>query len=297
MAITSFLQNVWSAQILRRLEVQSVCAQLANRNYEGDAATAKTVNITALTSAVTVSDYTRGTKVDLQTDLNDAGQVLNVDQEKAFNVYVDNLDEAQSNANIMGEVSRKAAIGVDAVVDQFCLDTISQGVPAANIIEVTTARGMVDDGYTPQVLEALEKVREANIPSDVRPWMLVNPRFLNKLDAWALENPRAAGIYVRPEAEGGRPGYRGQLFDFDMFMTNRTPSGMAGTTANLVANRDNLVIGTTDAWTLARAISSLRAYQPEGMAGDALFGLYVYGGKVTDPSQLFMLQVENRATV
>ena len=137
MAVTNFLQTVFSAKILANIRHRSVWADLGMRDYEQEAKDAKTVKIYGITSAKpAVKDYSRNTDIAGPEILADQSFNLNLDQEKYFNFAVDDLDELQSKPNLIGAGRSVAFDNVLLEKEQFIADEIATAVPDTNIIKL-----------------------------------------------------------------------------------------------------------------------------------------------------------------
>ena len=110
MAVTNFIQQIWSKSILDSLEVACKLVQNCHREYEGDCKYAGSVKILGV-GEPTVGDYVTGQDIEIE-DLSDEGQVLNIDQRKYFAFYVDDVDKAQSVPGLPEEYQRKAVHGL-----------------------------------------------------------------------------------------------------------------------------------------------------------------------------------------
>ena len=287
MALTNFAPEVWAARILMTLEEESVYESLLNRNYEGDAAGAKTVRINTVSSDITVVDYTKNTDLTAPQLPDDTQQLLNIDQQKAFHVYLDDIDRVQSNSNLMGEYARKAGIAIAQTKDTFASTTLNAGVPAGNQITVTAPETGGTQTETQQtttgtnmfqaLVNVLEKVEEANISASATKWMVMSPYWNKIARKWFLANPTQLFVPATAE-EMLRSGSIGSFYGFEMRVSNRTPQ---------VQSQDAILIGTSDACTYADQIQEIEAMRHNLRFGDVLRGLYVYGAKVTDDTQLF----------
>ena len=89
MAITNFIPELWSANILLELQKNLVYGSAVNRDYEGDIANyGDTVHITGI-AHISIGDYTAHTDITIEpaTD-KDAGELV-IDQSKYFAFEID----------------------------------------------------------------------------------------------------------------------------------------------------------------------------------------------------------------
>lgn len=136
----NFIPTVWSARILQQLDKALVYGQtgVVNRDYEGEIREAgSTVKIASI-GDITVADYTRDTDIGDPQILTDTEQMLVIDQQKYFNFYVDSIDRAQTNINVMDEAMQRAAYGLRDKADQYIAALMDAAVPSGNKIGSTT---------------------------------------------------------------------------------------------------------------------------------------------------------------
>ena len=200
MALDNFIPEVWSASLLTTLDKALVFGGVANRNYEGDIKDAgDTVHITDVDD-VEIFDYTRNTDIATQNNLNTNDQLLLIDQAKAFNFQIDDLDKAQvaNGGALMSEAAKRAAYGLRDKADQFLAGKMAAAAGTAlGAIDATTAANV----YDKLVVPAGVALDEANVPEEMR-WLILapsvygqlqlDPRFIkaNESGSGALHNGR-----------------------------------------------------------------------------------------------------------
>src|SRR5204863_502435 len=107
----TFIPTVWAARLLTALEKALVYGQtnVCNRDYEGEIrASGNTVKIASI-GDVSIGDYVKDNDIDDPEVLSDDDQSLLIDQAKYFNFYVDSVDRAQQNVNVLDEAMRRSA--------------------------------------------------------------------------------------------------------------------------------------------------------------------------------------------
>ena len=288
MAISNFLQEVWSARLIMELEAESVYQGLANRNWEADARDSRKVHIGTMTKDITVSNYSVNTDISAPEVMDDSIQTLTLDQQKYFNFYVDDIDQVQSKPNIMSEAMRKAAIAIAQVKDTYCSTTIlNAGVKANNRQTYTPGATLTTTAQLKSAGEKLlnaytdlrETIDKANVSSSTRVWSVLGPRAWRFLNYYFRENASSAFMPAVNESTL-RSGFKGQLYGIDLIQSNRLPQK---------SSKDVILVGTSDAWTYADQIMEMESYRPEKRFGDAVKGLYVYAGKVVQDEQLWTI--------
>ena len=274
-----FIPTVWAARLLVALNDALVYGQanVCNRDYEGEIREAgNTVKIASI-GDVTVADYVKNSDIADPETLTDEEQSLLIDNAKYFNFYVDSVDRAQANANIMDEAMRRSAWSLRAAADTFLAAAMEAAVPSGNKI------GTVGDPVVPTKDDAYEHLvdlgvllDEGNVPVDGR--FVVVPAWFHGL---LLKDDR----FVRSGTFRGdirlANGEVGEAAGFRILKSNNVPN-TSGAIFKIIA-------GHSMATSFAEQVLDVQTYQPEKRFGDAVKGLHVYGAKVVRPTALSML--------
>lgn len=282
MAITNFIPEVWTAQLLSSLKKATVFGgpSVVNRSYEGQiAGGGDTVRITSI-SRPTIAAYTKNVTAITPETLTDAERSLVIDQSYYFAFEVDDIDMRQSASGgaLLAEAANEAAYGLADTADQFLMTTILAGVPAGNKIGATaiTTQSLAQTG----VLGLKTKLDAADVPSQGR-YIVAPPWFVNML----LNGSALASVANAGTDAGLRNGQVGRLFGFDLLMSNNIAAGY-----NSQADDYAVIAGVASAVTFAEQINKVEAYRPESAFSDAIKGLHLYGAKVVRPTALATLQ-------
>lgn len=278
MALT-FIPTVWAARLLTALEKALVYGQtnVCNRDYEGEVRSAGNTVKIASVGEVTVGDYERDTDIGDPETLTDEAQTLNIDQQKYFHFYVDSVDRAQQNVNVLDEAMRRSAWELRDVADGYLASLMDAAVPAGNKIgtlatpEVPTK----DDAYE-YLVDLSVLLDEADVPIDGRfcvvpAWfhglLLKDDRFIN---AGTMRSDRVLANGAVGEAAG-----------FSILKSNNVP--------NTAGEKFKIIAGHYIATSYVEQVLDVQTYRPEQRFGDAVKGLHVYGAKVVRPSALACL--------
>lgn len=280
MAISAFIPEVWSAQLLVSLKKALVYGALANRNYEGEIANyGDTVHITSI-SRPTISDYVANSTAITPEAISDAGRTLIVDQSKYFAFSVDDVDQRQARGDVLAGAMVEAAYGLADVADQFIAGFYT-GVQSANNLGTVNVAGATDpvaSAYL-QLVTLAQKLHRANV-SAVNRWCVIPPEYHSLL----LQDARFtnAAAHGTPTSEPASvSGFVGRVVGMDIHMSNNVPNP-SGTNYVIMA-------GTNDAISYAEQISKVVAYQPHSAFSDAVKGLHLYGGKLVRPDGIAVL--------
>ncbi len=274
-----FIPTVWAARLLVALDKSLVYGQanVCNRDYEGEIREAgNTVKIASI-GDVSVADYVKNTDIGDPESLSDEEQSLLIDNAKYFNFYVDSVDRAQANANIMDEAMRRSAWSLRAAADTFLAAAMESAVPSGNKI------GTVGDPVVPTKDDAYEYLvdlgvllDEGNVPIDDR--FVIVPAWFHGL---LLKDDR----FVRSGTFRGDArlanGEVGEAAGFRILKSNNVP--------NTSGAKFKIIAGHRLATSFAEQVLDVQTYKPEKRFGDAVKGLHVYGAKVVRPAALAML--------
>ncbi len=280
MAVTNFVPDIWSARILTNLSRTAVAEGICNRDYEGDTVTGDSVKITSIVDP-SIGNYTGADMT--PEDIDDAQQVLLLDQKKFFNFFIDDVEKAQAvnGGAVMTEAIDRASYGLRNTLDTYVLGLLGAGASASapdhQVAEATinTASGAYDALVNWGVL-----LDAADVPDEQR-WAVVSPGFYGLL----LKDTRFVGAGDDASAAIRANGRVGQAAGFDIFKSNNLPAGPgAGAGVSHLA-------GSRYASTLAVQLRSVEAYRLERKFADGVKGLMVAGAKVTRPTALVSADV------
>ncbi|MEQ1604562.1 MAG: P22 phage major capsid protein family protein [Pyrinomonadaceae bacterium] len=274
-----FIPTVWAARLLVALEKSLVYGQtnVCNRDYEGEIrASGNTVKIASI-GDVTVDDYTKDTDIGDPETLTDAEQTLLIDQAKYFNFYVDSVDRAQQNVNVLDEAMRRASWSLRDYADTFLAGAMEAAVDAGNKIgsTVTPKVPTKDDAYE-YLVDLGVLLDEANVPIDGR--FVVVPAWFHGL---LLKDERFVKAGTRRSDTAIRNGEVGEAAGFAILKSNNVP--------NTTGTKYKIIAGHSIATSYVEQIVDVQNYKPEKRFGDAVKGLHVYGAKVVRPTALAML--------
>jgi len=279
-----FIPTVWAARLLVALDKALIYGQtnVSNRDYEGEVKKAgNTVKIASI-GDVSIGDYTKDTDIGYPESLSDEEQTLLIDNAKYFNFYVDSIDRAQQNVNVLDEAMRRSAWRLREASDTFLAETMDAAVPAGNKIGTTGAPKVPtkDDAYE-YLVDLGVLLDEQNVPTTGR--FVIVPAWFHGL---LLKDDR----FVRSgTAAGDRKlanGEVGEAAGFTILKSNSVP--------NTTGTKYKIIAGHSIATAYVEQIVDVQTYKPEKRFGDAVKGLHVYGAKVVRPTALACL-IANKA--
>ena len=286
MAITNFIPEVWSARLEHRLQAWSAFRSATNTEYEGDvSAYGDTVRIFSLDDNITVKDYTRNSDIDAPETLNTTEQTLTIQQQKYFNMAVDDLDARQARASLIDvavdNTVRKVGLGIDAYVAGKLT-----AIGGSNL-GLNKSRAAFNLNF---VNEIKEWARKNNLPTaSLR--VMVPPEVVRKIEDGYIGNTYGEyGIqrgFGTPEDPVTNSGAIGSIAGLEFYVSNDdalyTKSGQ---------NVNGLVVYAFDRRDVALVsqVASVEAYRPEKRFADAVKGVFLYDAKVLKEGRILKYQ-------
>jgi len=279
-----FIPTVWASRLLVALEGSLVYGQskVVNRDYEGDIREAgNTVKIASI-SDVAIGEYVKNSDIDDPTLLTDTEQTLSIDQAKYFNFYVDRIDRAQQNVNVLDYAMRRSAWKLRDAADSFIAATMEAAVLGPNTIGTTgTPRVPTKDDAYEYLVDLGTILDESNTPIEGR--FVIVPAWFHGL---LLKDDRFVNAGTMRSDRRLANGAVGEAAGFDILKSNNVP--------NDTGTKFRIIAGHSVATSYVEQILDLHTFKPEKRFGDAVKGLHVYGAKVVEPTSLAML-VANKA--
>jgi len=280
----TFIPTVWAARLLTALEKSLVYGQanVCNRDYEGEIREAgNTVKIGSI-GDVTIGNYTKDTDITAPETLTDSEQQLEIDQAKYFNFYVDSIDRAQQNANVLDTAMQRSAWSLRDAADSFLATAMDAAVPSGNKIgSLATPKVPTKDDAYEYLVDLGVLLDEANTPLENR--FVIVPAWFHGL---LLKDERFVQAGTLRSDRALANGAVGEAAGFSILKSNNVP--------NATATKYKIIAGHGIATSYVEQIVDLQTYQPERRFGDAVKGLHVYGAKVVQPTALACL-IANKA--
>ncbi|MBQ5655931.1 MAG: hypothetical protein IIV14_00670 [Bacteroidaceae bacterium] len=257
MAVTNFIQQIWSKKIQDDLELKCKLVDNCLRDYEGDCKYAQSVKILGV-GEPTIRAYSNSTPITVE-EMSDKGQILTIDQANYFAFYVDDIDKAQSVPGLAERYQEKATHGLAIARDTY-VATLIQG--ATNKTTVT----MTEEGFKKGVDDAIVALRQRNF--DEEGVIEITPAaynvFKNHLITLSTNNPE----YIKK-------GIVGMYDNMEVIMSNnlKTPGCVRGKKAIAFAGQ----------------INEVEAMRSEQYFKDLVRGLDTFGAKVIDENRIQVL--------
>lgn len=264
MAVTHFIQTIWSKAILDKLEVECKLVADCHREYEGDCKYAQSVKILGV-GEPTIGDYT-GADIEIE-DMSDTSQLLTIDQAKYFAFYVDDVDKAQSVPGLPEKFQEKSVHKLAVARDTFVANLIKG---AANS---TTASALTAEALKEAIDDAIVALRERNFNEEGV--IELTPKayhlFKNNLITLSTDNPE----YIKRGIVGVYDG-------MEVKMSNNMAKDATYSYCDIRGKK---------AIAFAGQLEKVEACRAEKRFADIVKGLDVYGGKLIDDDRIQVVKV------
>ena len=270
MAVTNFIQSIWSKKIQDDLELKCKLVDNCLRDYEGDVKHAGSVKILGV-GEPTIGAYDSTQDITIE-EMSDKGQVLTIDQANYFAFYVDDVNQAQSVAGLREKYQEKAVHGLATARDSYVAGLIKG---AAN---ATTATNLTQDAVKTAIDNAIVALRERNFDEEgvIEITPAVYNVFKNCLITLSTNNPE----YIKK-------GIVGKYDDFDVVMSNNMAKDGSHAYCDVRGKK---------AIAFAGQINEVEALRAEKKFKDIVRGLDTFGAKVIDEARIQVVKVPLTAT-
>lgn len=258
MAVTNFIQTIWSKKIQDDLELKCKLVDNCLRDYEGDCKFAQSVKILGV-GEPTIRPYT-GAAITVE-EMSDKGQMLTIDQANYFAFYVDDVNKAQSVPGLMERYQEKSVHGLAVARDTY-IATLMEAATNYTLVE-----DMTEEAFKKAVDEAIVALRERNF--DEEGVIEMTPAgynlFKNNLITLSTNNPE----YIKK-------GIVGMYDGFEVIMSN-----------NLKTVAD---VRGKKAIAFAGQINEVEAMRSEQYFKDLVRGLDTFGAKIIDEKRIQVIK-------
>jgi hypothetical protein len=262
MAADNFIPEVWSGYIIERYVARNVFANLLDRKYEGEATKGNTVHIPGVV-APAVKDYKANNRTTTADDITDIGVDILIDQEKNFDFYVDDIDNAQADRGLLPLYTEAAGDSMATDSDKFIANML---VANATTLAWTENPDTGDEAFN-VFKNARKQLQKANVPDDDMRIAIVNAELEallygadSKLTSWDTSGDTA----------GLRNATIGKLLGFRVIASNNLPE----------SDSPQGVFFHQRAAAFVSQIDEIEGMRAQNKFADRVRGLHVYGGKV-----------------
>lgn len=290
-AVTGQANQFWVPEIFsKKVQVAfrkaAVCEAITNTDYFGEITQyGDTVNIIK-EPTITVADYNRGDTL-VSTALTDEELTLTVDQAKAFQFQIDDLEKRFSHVNWQQLAADNAGYNLK---DAYDVNVLAAIAAATGTQTYGTTAAPIDTGHTSGEIDPLDVLArmarlldDNNVPEENR-WVVAQPAFYEEL---AKTSSKLMSVDYNQGDGGLRNGLvaSGKLRGFMMYKSNNLPS-WTGTGSFSGISDKFLIAGHMSAVASAHALTMVETVRSTTTFADIVRGLSVWGRKVLRPEAL-----------
>lgn len=283
MAVTHFIQTIWSKKIQDDLEEKCKLVQDCTREYEGDCKYAQTVKILAVGDPI-IHNYT-GKKPINYDEMTDDSQDLVIDVQKAFHFRVNDVDKAQSVPGLPEKYQQKAMHGLALAREKFI------GALVAGKAQSTADEEAKNSTYKPGAVTVI--TAESNSQADIKAALdeaIITLRENNFDDAGIVEiDPRSYKTFKNELIEIKtandeliKRGVVGQYDGYDVKSTNNVYRDDAHVYCIVRSNK---------AVAFAGQINEVEAGRMENYFSDYVRGLDTYGARIIAQKEIVCVKI------
>ena len=283
----TFIPEIWSKKLIEKFYASTVLTAISNTNYEGEIRNqGDKVKIRTIPT-LNINDYKSGDNLVNQRPTSSNVELL-IDKGKYWSAIVDDVQDVQSDINLMNMWSQDAAEQMKISVDTEVLGSIYADVDSANKgLTAGAISGSLDLGVTgtPEpvtsstilafILRMGQALDEQNRPE--------TGRFL-VLPYWATTLLKLSDIKDASLTNDGtsplRNGRVGMIDRFTVYQSNNLPWVTDTYKCFYV------YAGVKNGLTFASQLTKTESLRAESTFGSIMRGLHVYGFKVIDPKSL-----------
>lgn len=286
----NFIPELWSGKVIENFYDATVCAVMANTDYEGEIRKfGDTVNIRT-TPDIVIRQYVKGQSLVVDNPDKPKIQLL-IDKGEYFSCIEDDIDKVQADINLMDLWSKDASEQMKIAIDRRVLPgilpdiaTTNRGLTAgaktgsfnlgvAGTAVVVSKDGIAPAGSTPItdfIVDMGTVLDEANCPESGR-WLILPAKLVGLIKKSELKEASLTG----DDTSIMRNGRVGMIDRFTIYMSHNLLTSGTGPTTEF-----NVIAGHKMGLTFASQMTEMESLRAESTFGDIVRGLQVYGYKV-----------------
>ena len=272
MALEHLKPEIWSAQLLGRLNDKLVYGQVCTREFEREIqGFGDVVKINEI-GTIAVNDYnsTSTSALTIQT-IDDAQKLLEINRAKYASFWIDDVDMAQTKPKVLAAAQNQMAWSLANEVDEY-LATLYTDAGITVTGTISSGTDVTSTNVLKYISLIAQKHDEYNTPMDGR-WIVVPPWFAHKLVMSKIVlDTNNSGVLGS--------GLLGNYYGFDIYVSNNVVH-QSGT------DRASVMSGYRGSIALATQVMKTRVQDTVTVGFKTLVkSLLVYGAKVIRPNNL-----------
>ena len=281
----NFIPEIWSGKLIENFYDATVLSAISNTDYEGEIRNmGDTVNIRT-TPEITIQTYVKGQTLSVENP-DKAKLQLIIDKGEYFACVEDDVDQVQTDMNLMDMWSKDASERMKIKIDQRVLTDLLPDVSSNNKGQTAGAiSGNIDLGVagTPEALTTSNVIGkivdmgtvldEANCPEGDR-FLVIPAKMAGLIKQSDLKDASITGDGSTPL----RNGRLGMIDRFTVYVSHNLKKTSGG--------EFSVIGGHKMGFTFASQMTNMETIRSETTFGNIIRGLQVYGYKVVKPEAL-----------
>ena len=273
-ALLVFKPELWSKTILKELDVITGMRKHSSYEFNQEIKYGTRLHITKL-GDTQVRNYTQG--VDITFDeVNGTEVELVIDQQRYFGKYYDDIDKVQAIPGAVQQDMAETAKALALDADEFVSARLYQAVVATGSTIKKSASAITpnEKNVMTAIEDGLVALYENNVSTSTEIWGEVSPKMYSQLRIHLTELATA-------NLDLMKRGIIGKYGNVNICIENRLPV-KTGVKYNFLR--------TGKAFAFAEQIDKVAKTDKEKGFGTYFKGLYVYGGVVVRPAEIYAIQ-------
>lgn len=273
-ALLVFKPELWSKTILKNLDVITGMRKHSSYEFNEEIRYGKRLHITKL-GDTQVRAYTQGTDITFDA-VNGTEVELVIDQQRYFGKYYDDIDKVQAIPGAVEQDMAETAKALALDADEFVSARLYQAVVATGSTIKKSASAITpnEKNVMTAIEDGLVALYENNVPTSTEIWGEVSPKMYSQLRIHLTELATA-------NLDLMKRGIVGKYGNVNICIENRLPV-KTGVKYNFLR--------TGKAFAFAEQIDKVAKTDKEKGFGTYFKGLYVYGGVVVRPAEIYAIQ-------
>ena len=282
----NFIPEIWSGKLVENFYDATVLGAIANTAYEGEIKNmGDTVNIRT-TPDITLRTYVKGQSLTVENPDKPKLQLL-IDKGEYFACVEDDVDQVQSDVNMMDQWSKDASERMKIKIDTRILADVladvssdNKGATAGRITNISLGTGssaiaLTTTNVIGKIVDLGTVLDEANCPESDR-WLVIPAKMGALIKQSDLKDASITG-------DGSSPLRNGRLGMIDRFTVYVSHN------LSISGSEFSVLAGHKMGITFASQMTNMETIRSETTFGDIIRGLQVYGYKVVKPEALATL--------
>lgn len=281
----NFIPEIWSGKLIENFYDATVLAAISNTDYEGEIRSmGDTVNIRT-TPEITVKSYVKGQALSVENP-DKAKLQLVIDKGEYFACVEDDVDQVQTDINMMDQWSKDASERMKIKIDERVLTDLLPDVSALNkgatagrisgdinLGVAGTPVAITKSNVIDTIIDMGTVLDEANAPEGDR-FLVIPAKMAGYIKQSDLKDASITGDGTSPL----RNGRLGMIDRFTIYVSHNLKKTAGG--------EFSVIGGHKMGFTFASQMTNMESIRSETTFGNIIRGLQVYGYKVVKPEAL-----------